>query len=33
LREGLAAAAPELTGHVKAVRFDADTGRADVTPA
>ncbi|MFE6813533.1 DciA family protein [Streptomyces sp. NPDC057675] len=28
----LAAAAPELAGHVKAVKFDADTGRLDVAP-
>ncbi|MFE4540214.1 DciA family protein [Streptomyces scopuliridis] len=28
----LAAAAPELTGHVQAVRFDAETGRLDVAP-
>ncbi|WP_093804219.1 DciA family protein [Streptomyces sp. Wb2n-11] len=28
----LAAAAPELAGHVQAVRFDADTGRLDVAP-
>ncbi|MFJ8546291.1 DciA family protein [Streptomyces sp. NPDC093586] len=28
----LAAAAPELAGHVQAVGFDADTGRLDVTP-
>jgi hypothetical protein len=28
----LAAAAPELTGHVKAVGFDADTGRLNVAP-
>ncbi|GGW13399.1 hypothetical protein GCM10018980_72170 [Streptomyces capoamus] len=28
----LAAAAPELTGHVQAVGFDADTGRLDVAP-
>ncbi|UUS35078.1 MULTISPECIES: hypothetical protein [Streptomyces] len=28
----LAAAAPELAGHVKAVGFDADTGRLDVAP-
>ncbi|GGM19773.1 hypothetical protein GCM10010129_75110 [Streptomyces fumigatiscleroticus] len=28
----LAAAAPELAGHVRAVTFDADTGRLDVTP-
>lgn len=26
----LAAAAPELAGHVQAVKFDADTGRLDV---
>ncbi|CAM5553172.1 hypothetical protein [Streptomyces fumanus] len=26
----LAAAAPELAGHVQAVAFDADTGRLDV---
>jgi hypothetical protein len=29
----LAAAAPELAGHVQAVAFDADTGRLDVAPA
>ncbi|MEU3218284.1 hypothetical protein [Streptomyces sp. NPDC006971] len=29
----LAAAAPELIGHVQAVGFDVDTGRLDVTPA
>lgn len=28
----LAAAAPELAGHVTAVKFDADTGRLDVAP-
>ncbi|MER7108791.1 DciA family protein [Streptomyces sp. NPDC000229] len=28
----LAAAAPELAGHVQAVKFDADTGRLDVAP-
>ncbi len=28
----LAAAAPELAGHVRAVQFDADIGRLDVTP-
>ncbi|MDW8478405.1 DciA family protein [Streptomyces scabiei] len=28
----LAAAAPELAGHVQAVAFDADTGRLDVAP-
>ncbi|MFB7918661.1 hypothetical protein [Streptomyces sp. NPDC056061] len=28
----LAAAAPELAGHVRGVAFDADTGRLDVTP-
>ncbi|PLW66693.1 DUF721 domain-containing protein, partial [Streptomyces sp. DJ] len=28
----LAAAAPELAGHVKAVKFDAGTGRLDVAP-
>jgi hypothetical protein len=28
----LAAAAPELAGHVQAVAFDADTGRLDVVP-
>jgi hypothetical protein len=28
----LAAAAPELAGHVKAVKFDADTGRLDIAP-
>ncbi|MFI9255264.1 DUF721 domain-containing protein [Streptomyces sp. NPDC053069] len=28
----LAAAAPELAGHVQAVAFDADTGRVDVAP-
>ncbi|MDX3170277.1 DciA family protein [Streptomyces scabiei] len=28
----LAAAAPELAGHVQAVKFDADTGRLDVVP-
>ncbi|WP_128977383.1 DciA family protein [Streptomyces roseicoloratus] len=28
----LAAAAPELAGHVRAVGFDADTGRLDVAP-
>ncbi|MFE1781290.1 DUF721 domain-containing protein [Streptomyces sp. NPDC059506] len=28
----LAAAAPELAGHVQAVAFDADTGRLDVLP-
>ncbi|MEU9654387.1 DUF721 domain-containing protein [Streptomyces sp. NPDC048110] len=28
----LAAAAPELAGHVQAVGFDADTGRLDVAP-
>ncbi|MFD4260769.1 DciA family protein [Streptomyces sp. NPDC058534] len=28
----LAAAAPELAGHVQAMGFDADTGRLDVTP-
>ncbi|MGW3563546.1 DciA family protein [Streptomyces sp. NPDC000941] len=28
----LAAAAPELAGHIKAVKFDADTGRLDVVP-
>ncbi|MFE1028573.1 DciA family protein [Streptomyces sp. NPDC058818] len=28
----LAAAAPELAGHVQALGFDADTGRLDVTP-
>ncbi|MFE6460030.1 DUF721 domain-containing protein [Streptomyces cinereoruber] len=28
----LATAAPELAGHVKAVKFDADTGRRDVAP-
>ncbi|MGA5873951.1 DUF721 domain-containing protein [Streptomyces cinereoruber] len=28
----LAVAAPELTGHVQAVKFDADTGRLDVAP-
>lgn len=28
----LATAAPELAGHVQAVKFDADTGRLDVTP-
>ncbi|WP_314223590.1 DciA family protein [Streptomyces zaehneri] len=28
----LAAAAPELAGHVQAVGFDADTGRLDVVP-
>ncbi|MEU9983730.1 DUF721 domain-containing protein [Streptomyces sp. NPDC050856] len=28
----LSAAAPELTGHVQAVAFDADTGRLDVVP-
>ncbi|MFC8009274.1 DciA family protein [Streptomyces cinereoruber] len=28
----LAAAAPELVGHVRAVGFDADTGRLDVVP-
>ncbi|WP_234363964.1 MULTISPECIES: DciA family protein [unclassified Streptomyces] len=28
----LAAAAPELTGHVQAVKLDADTGRLDVAP-
>ncbi|MFF9593845.1 DciA family protein [Streptomyces sp. NPDC014646] len=28
----LAAAAPELAGHVQAVRFDADAGRLDVAP-
>ncbi|MEU0214847.1 DUF721 domain-containing protein [Streptomyces sp. NPDC006265] len=28
----LAAAAPELTGHARAVAFDADTGRLDVVP-
>ncbi|MFI8426042.1 DUF721 domain-containing protein [Streptomyces sp. NPDC085479] len=28
----LAAAAPELTGHVQAVKLDADTGRLDVVP-
>lgn len=28
----LAAAAPELAGHARAVGFDADTGRLDVTP-
>ncbi|MFC9261365.1 hypothetical protein ACFT25_16305 [Streptomyces hydrogenans] len=28
----LAAAAPELTGHVQAVGFDVDTGRLDVAP-
>jgi septal ring factor EnvC (AmiA/AmiB activator) len=28
----LAAAMPELTGHVQAVAFDADTGRLDVVP-
>ncbi|MET9760030.1 hypothetical protein ABZ016_13390 [Streptomyces sp. NPDC006372] len=29
----LAAAAPELAGHVQAVAFDADTGRLDLAPA
>ncbi|MFF9818974.1 hypothetical protein [Streptomyces sp. NPDC014006] len=29
----LAAAAPELAGHVQAVAFDADTGRLDVAPS
>ncbi|MDX3232536.1 DciA family protein [Streptomyces sp. ME19-01-6] len=29
----LTAAAPELGGHVEAVKFDADTGRLDVVPA
>ncbi|MGO4634997.1 DUF721 domain-containing protein [Streptomyces sp. 2RAF24] len=28
----LATAAPELAGHVKAVKFDADTGHLDVAP-
>ncbi|MFE5884370.1 hypothetical protein [Streptomyces hydrogenans] len=28
----LAAAAPELAGHVTAVKFDADTGRLDAAP-
>ncbi|WP_435059728.1 DciA family protein [Streptomyces sp. bgisy060] len=28
----LAATAPELAGHVQAVKFDADTGRLDVAP-
>jgi hypothetical protein len=28
----LAAAAPELAGHVQAMKFDADTGRLDVAP-
>ncbi|MGW5003117.1 DciA family protein [Streptomyces hydrogenans] len=28
----LAAAAPELAGHVTAVKFDADTGRLEVAP-
>ncbi|MER7048394.1 DUF721 domain-containing protein [Streptomyces jumonjinensis] len=28
----LAAATPELTGHVQAMTFDADTGRLDVAP-
>ncbi|WP_413804250.1 DUF721 domain-containing protein [Streptomyces sp. OE57] len=28
----LAAAAPELVGHARAVKFDADTGRLDVVP-
>ncbi len=28
----LAAAAPELAGHVQAVKFDAETGRLDVAP-
>ncbi|MFD9534678.1 hypothetical protein [Streptomyces sp. NPDC060010] len=28
----LAAAAPELTGDVQALKFDADTGRLDVSP-
>lgn len=28
----LAAAAPELTGHIQTVAFDADTGRLDVAP-
>jgi len=28
----LAAAAPELAGHVQAVKFDADNGRLDVVP-
>ncbi|MFJ4585118.1 DUF721 domain-containing protein [Streptomyces echinatus] len=28
----LAAAAPELAGHVQAIGFDADTGRLDVAP-
>ncbi|MGW7620757.1 DUF721 domain-containing protein [Streptomyces antimycoticus] len=28
----LAAAAPELTGHAQAVKFDTDTGRLDVVP-
>ncbi|MFB7745366.1 DUF721 domain-containing protein [Streptomyces sp. NPDC056132] len=28
----VAAAAPELTGHVQAVEFDPDTGRLDVAP-
>ncbi|MFF3981091.1 hypothetical protein ACWGNF_09670 [Streptomyces sp. NPDC055808] len=28
----VAAAAPELAGHVKAVAFDPDTGRLDITP-
>ncbi|MFE2053410.1 hypothetical protein ACFXAS_33685 [Streptomyces sp. NPDC059459] len=28
----LAAAAPELAGHVQAVGFDVDTGRLDVAP-
>ncbi|MFF8646448.1 hypothetical protein [Streptomyces sp. NPDC015345] len=28
----LAAAEPEFAGHVQAVRFDADTGRLDITP-
>ncbi|WP_233361568.1 hypothetical protein [Streptomyces sp. GMR22] len=28
----LAAAAPQLTGHAQAVKFDADTGRLDVVP-
>ncbi|MFJ1998491.1 hypothetical protein [Streptomyces asiaticus] len=28
----LAAAVRELTGHARAVKFDADTGRLDVVP-